>query len=218
MSKKIALLIVDDHRLVREGLKSMLSQVADVAIVGEAADGRAAIQRAKELAPDIILMDISMPLLNGLEATRLLLRENPSARVIALSVHEDEEMIRSMLAAGAMGYITKDSTPEELILAIQTVHKGEMALSSSLTRMVVSDYLRWADVRSESPSVLTPREREVIQLIAEGHKNSDIAEILSISIKTVRVHRGNIMRKLDLQTQGDLIRYAIQKKIIHPGR
>ncbi len=155
-----------------------------------------------------------MPLLNGLEATKQIKRDCPNVKVIALSVYEDEEYIRQMLASGAMGFITKYSTAEELFQAIHHVYMGEIALSPAITRLVVEDYLRWADIKQEHPDDLTPREREVLQLIAEGYSNKEIAEILKISVKTVQAHRNNLMQKLDLHSQGELIRYAIQKKII----
>lgn len=214
MRYKIKVLIADDHRIVREGLKSLLQQYENIEVIGEAENGRDAVQLAKDVCPDVVLMDISMPFLNGLEATRQIQRDCPHVKVIALSVHDNEEFIRQMLAAGAMGYITKYARTEELIQAIFSVHAGEMALSPAITRLVVEDFLRWADIQNGNPEKLTPREREVLQLIAEGHQNKGISEILQISIKTVRAHRNNIMQKLDLHSQGELIRYAIQKKIV----
>lgn len=214
MSRKIKLIIADDHRIVREGIRSLLDGKENIIVIGEAENGREAVRQAKELSPDIMLMDIAMPLLNGLEATKQIRRDCPTVKVIALTVHDDEEYIRSMLSAGAMGFITKYAASDELIQAIRSVHQGEMALSPAITRLVVEDFLRWADVENKNSDNLTPREREVLQLIAEGYKNKDIADILKISIKTVRAHRSNIMQKLDLHSQGELIKYAIQKKII----
>ena len=214
MKPKIRLLLADDHRIVREGIRSLLEKSQDIEVIAEAENGREAVQMARELCPDVILMDIAMPLLNGLEATHQIKRDCPDVKVLALSVHDDEEYIRQMLAFGALGYITKYAATDELVQAVKTVHQGEMVLSPAITRLVVEDYLRWADIQQESPNKLTPREREVLQLIAEGHKNKDISEILKISIKTVKAHRNNLMQKLDLHSQGDLIRYAIQKKII----
>lgn len=213
--KKIKIFIADDHHLVREGIRSILENEPGFVVVGEASNGRDAVTAVTQLCPDVILMDVSMPLLNGLEATRQLQRDFPNIKILALSVHEDEEIIRQMLAAGAMGYLTKFADSSELIKAIQTVYSGEMALSPAITRLVVEDYLRWADIEQENPDKLTPREREVLQLIAEGYINREISEILKISIKTVQAHRNNLMQKLDLHSQGELIKYAIQKKIIN---
>jgi len=212
--KKIKIIIADDHHLVREGLRLILDQEPTFSIIGEACNGREVVTLIKKICPDVILMDVSMPLLNGLEATRQILRDCPYIKILALSVSEDEEIIRQMLAAGAMGYLTKYAKPTELIQAIHTVNNGEMALSPVITRLVVEDYLRWADIEKNKPDKLTPREREVLQLIAEGYTNREIADILKISIKTVQAHRNNLMQKLDLHSQGELIKYAIQKKII----
>ena len=214
MRTKIKILLADDHRIVREGIRALLEKSDLLEVIAEAENGREAVQLAKELCPDVILMDIAMPLLNGLEATHQIKRDCPEIKVLALSVHDDEEYIRQMLASGAMGYITKYAATDELVQAVVTVYQGEMVLSPAITRLVVEDYLRWADIQQDSPDKLTPREREVLQLIAEGHKNKEISDILKISIKTVKAHRNNLMQKLDLHTQGDLIRYAIQKKII----
>ena len=214
MANKIKIILADDHRIVREGIRSLLEKSDNLEVIAEAENGREAVQMAKELSPDVILMDIAMPLLNGLEATLQIKRDCPDVKVLALTIHEDEEYIRQMLASGAMGYITKYAATDELVQAVETVFKGEMVLSPAITRLVVEDYLRWADVQQENPDKLTPREREVLQLIAEGHKNKEISDILKISIKTVKAHRNNLMQKLDLHSQGELIRYAIQKKII----
>lgn len=214
VSTLIKIILADDHRIVREGIRSLLEKSECLEVIAEADNGREAVQLAKDLCPDVILMDIAMPLLNGLEATKQIKRDCPEIKVLALSVHEDEEYIRQMLASGAMGYITKYAASDELIQAVLTVYKGEMVLSPAITRLVVEDYLRWADIQQDSPDKITPREREVLQLIAEGHKNKQISEILNISIKTVKAHRNNLMQKLDLHSQGELIRYAIQKKII----
>jgi DNA-binding NarL/FixJ family response regulator len=184
-------------------------------VVGEAEDGHAAVKMTAQLEPDVVVMDIAMPLLNGMEATRQIKRCNPQVKVLVLTMHENEEYIRQVLATGAMGYILKDAAARELLGAIRAVHKGESVLSPAITRLVIEDYLRWGDPHPEPISNgLSAREREVLQLIAEGYTNKQIGEILSISIKTVQAHRNSLMQKLDLHDRGDLIKYAIQKKII----
>jgi two-component system response regulator NreC len=187
----------------------------DMIVVGEAEDGHQAVKMACQLKPNVVLMDIAMPLLNGLEATRQIKRSCPTVKVLILSMHENEEYIRQVLAIGAMGYILKDAAARDLLNAIRSVNHGEAVLSPAITRLVIEDYLRWGDVQPRANvDGLSPREREVLQLIAEGYTNKQIAEILSISIKTVQSHRANLMGKLDLHNRGDLIKYAIQKKII----
>ena len=212
---KIRIIIVDDHTILRDGLRALLSNESDFEVVAEAMDGRAALEAARQFHPDVILMDIAMPLLNGLEATEQIIRANHCTKVLILSAHESEEYIRRALAVGASGYLLKDTATREVIDAIRAVHAGETILSPAVTRLVIEDYLRWGDIQpTETSDGLTPREREVLQLIAEGYTNKQIAEILCISIKTVQAHRGNLMSKLDLHNQAELIKYAIQKKII----
>jgi two-component system response regulator NreC len=213
--KKIRILLADDHTILRDGIRALFEDEVDMECVGEAEDGRTAVKMARELQPDVVLMDIAMPLLNGLEATYQIKRENPNINVLILTMHDNEEYIRQVLAAGAMGYILKDAAARELLVAVRAVHRGEAVLSSAVTRLVIEDYLRWGNNHSEvSSNCLTPREREVLQLIAEGYTNKQIAEILCISIKTVQAHRSNLMQKLDLHDRAELIKYAIQKKII----
>ncbi len=212
---KIRILLADDHTILREGIRSILESEADLQVIGEAEDGHAVLKMVSDLKPDVVLMDIAMPLLNGLEATRQIKRQYPKVKVLVLSMHENEEYIRQVLACGAMGYILKDAAARDLIQAIRAVYHGEAVLSPAITRLVIEDYLRWGDLQVHNHSDgLSPREREVLQLIAEGYTNKQIAEILCIAVKTVQAHRMNIMSKLDLHDRSELIKYAIRKKII----
>jgi len=213
--EKIRILLADDHTILRSGIRALLEDEPGMSVVAEAEDGRAAVTLACQLKPDVAIMDIAMPLLNGLEAARQLKQQCPEVRVLILTMHDNEEYIRQVLEAGAMGYILKDAAARELISAIRSVYRGEAVLSPAITRLVIEDYLRWGGTRpQEEADGLSPREREILQLIAEGYTNKQIAEILSISIKTVQAHRNNLMQKLDLHDRGELIKYAIQKKII----
>lgn len=212
---KIRILLADDHTILREGIRSILEAEADMEVVGEAEDGHTTLKMVDELRPDVVLMDIAMPLLNGLEATRQIKRHHPKVKVLVLSMHENEEYIRQVLACGALGYILKDAAARDLIQAIRAVYQGEAVLSPAITRLVIEDYLRWGDLQGQNHGDgLSPREREVLQLIAEGYTNKQIAEILCIAVKTVQAHRTNIMSKLDLHDRSELIKYAIRKKII----
>jgi DNA-binding NarL/FixJ family response regulator len=215
MAPIIRILIADDHTLLREGIKAILEDEPDIVVVGEADDGRETIRLASQFRPNVILMDIAMPSLNGLEATRQIKHEHPEINILVLTMYDHEEYLRQLLEVGASGYILKRAAASELVAAIRAVNAGDAVLSPSITRMLLNDYLRrdtsGADTGTEA---LTPREREVLQLIAEGKTSREIAEILNLSIKTVQSHRGSIMQKLDLHDRGDLIKYAIQKKII----
>jgi DNA-binding NarL/FixJ family response regulator len=212
---KIRILLVDDHTILREGIRSLLEQQADIEVVAEAENGRQALDLVRQLKPDVVLMDIAMPMLNGIHATEQIHRERRCTQVLILTYHENEDYIRQALAAGASGFLLKDTSAPELIRAIRSVHRGESILSPAVTRLVIEDYLRWGDIQPKNTSNgLTPRENEVLQLIAEGNTNKEIAEILCLSVKTVQAHRSNLMKKLDLHDKAALIKYAIQKKII----
>lgn len=215
MTSNIRVLLADDHTLLRSGIKALLEDEPDIAIVGEAEDGREAVRLAHLLRPNLVLMDIAMPLLNGLEATRQIKREHPEINVLVLTMYDHEEYFRQVLEAGASGYIIKRAAANELVAAIRAVSSGESVLSPAITSLLLDDYLSGKNRKGEgAPNALSPREREVLQLIAEGKTSREIAQLLNVSVKTVQSHRASLMRKLDLHDRGDLIKYAIQKKII----
>jgi two-component system response regulator NreC len=213
---KIKLLLADDHAVVRSGLRMLLEVQPDIDIVGEAESGTEAVEKTRSLKPDIVLMDIQMPGLNGIEATKQIKILAPDTAVLALTMYEDDQYFFEMLHAGASGYVPKKAAPDELLTAIRAVGKGEVYLYPSLASRLVQDYLKRAD-SGDQPLVyddLTPREREVLTLIAEGLSNAEIAEKLVISVKTVDRHRENIMRKLNLHSRIDLVKYALRIGLI----
>ncbi|MBE9547617.1 MAG: response regulator transcription factor, partial [Proteobacteria bacterium] len=212
--ERTRVLLAEDHTIVRKGLRSLLDKETGIKVVGEAEDGRKAIVKAEELHPDVVVMDIAMPGLNGLEATRQIKKRFPDMKIIILTMHANEEYILQSLKAGASGYLVKKAAPAELISAINAVHKGDSFLSPSISRTVIDEYIRRSKEISEGKEgfeQLTVREREVLQLIAEGRKTREIAELLYISIKTVETHRSHIMNKLDIHSTAELTRYAIRK-------
>ncbi|MEW6027928.1 MAG: response regulator [Chloroflexota bacterium] len=212
----IRLLLVDDHAVVRSGLKMLLAGEADVEIVGEAGSGSEAVTRAGSARPDVVLMDIGLPDMSGIEAARQIKSSHPGVAIVALTIHEDEEYFFKMLEAGASGYVPKRAAPEELLTAIRAAAAGEVYLYPSLAKLLVKDYLtqeREAETKSTLDG-LTEREQEVLSLLAEGATNDEIAAALVISPKTVERHRENIMRKLNLHSRVELVRYAIRKGII----
>lgn len=210
---KAKVLLVDDHKVVRQGLKALFANEPDVEIVGEAGDGREALARVPELQPDVILMDISMPGLNGIEATRQIRQSYPDIKVIVLSMHANEEYVFQVLRAGASGYVLKQSDSLEVLTAIRAALAGGSFLSPPISRTVIDDYVRRAEARRHNSDidVLTAREREVLQLLAEGLSNREIAAQLSISVKTVETHRSNMMNKLDMSSKTELVKYALRK-------
>ena len=213
--EKIRILLADDHTIVRQGIHALLSDEVDMVVVGEAEDGRTAVKLAAELKPNVVVMDISMPLLNGLEATCQIKAQNPNTKVLILSMHDNDEYIRGALARGASGYILKDAAARELTDAIRAVQRGEAVLSPVITRLVIEDYLRFGDLAADQDNDgLSPREREVLQLIAEGHTNKEIAGQLGLSVKTIEAHRTRIMDKLKIHNIAGLTRYAISRGII----
>lgn len=213
----IKVLLVDDHQMVREGLGNLLRQQSNLDVVGEAADGWMAIEMVREQTPDIVVMDVGMPGLNGIEAARQIVAEVPKTKVIALSVHGDKRFVNEMLKAGASGYLLKANAFVELVRAIGIVMAGQVYLSPEIASLVVESYLNREHEEGHSSTVfmlLTPRERQILQLLAEGHTTRDIANMLYISQKTVDVHRQNISKKLQLHTLADLIKYAIKEGLV----
>lgn len=214
---KIRLLLVDDHAVVRSGLKMLLENERDVEIIGEASSALEGIEAAQRLKPNVILMDIGLPDLSGIDATREIKKRISDVSIVALTIHEDEEYFFKMLEAGASGYVPKRAAPEELLTAIRAAATGQVYLYPSLAKVLVRDYLDGSRAGAEQPSSdLTDREQEVLTYLAEGASNEEIAKSLVISPKTVARHRENIMRKLNLHSRAELVRYAIRKGIIKP--
>ncbi|PIZ25662.1 MAG: DNA-binding response regulator [Chloroflexi bacterium CG_4_10_14_0_8_um_filter_57_5] len=215
---KIRLLLVDDHQVVRSGLRMLLGGESDVEIVGEAGTAKEALEAAPKLRPNIVLMDIGLPDMSGIEATSEIKRLYPEIAVVALTIHEDEEYFFKMLEVGANGYVPKRAAPEELLTAIRAAAAGEVYLYPSLAKLLVKDFLAQERTSGEAAGLdgLTDREQEVLKYLADGANNDEIAEVLVISPKTVARHRENIMSKLNLHSRADLVRYAIRKGIIEP--
>lgn len=205
------ILIVDDHQILRQGLHSLLEKIPGLEVLAEAEDGRSAVRLAQTLLPQIVIMDVGLPDLNGIEATRQVLMVSPHTRVIGLSMHSDRRFVANMLKAGASGYLLKDSAFEELAIAIKTVMAGKSYLSQEVAHVVFQDYVEGPKKEATAFSVLTFREREVLQLIAEGRSNRQIAETLFLSIKTVETHRQQIMNKLKMHNVAELVRYSIRE-------
>lgn len=217
--RSIRVLLVDDHALVREGIHALLQRHNDIDVVGEASDGREAIKKVGELDPDVIVMDLSMPSMGGIEATRQILRQKPATKIVVLSRHEDVNYARSLLEAGASGYVSKKAVSDELAAAIRTVYAGNMFLHPSVTKAVAEDYIQLLRFEhNEDPyQRLTQREREILHLLAEGYSNRQIAEQLYLASKTVINHRKNIMDKLGISSPVRLIKYAIEKGLVSDG-
>ncbi len=215
---KIRLLLVDDHEVVRTGLRMLLENQPDLEIVGEASTGAEALEMAAQHQPDVIVMDITLPDLSGIEVARQIKRSQPGIAIVALTIHEDEQYFFEMLQVGAAGYVPKRAAPEDLISAIRAAYNGEIYLYPSLAKALVSDFLNRsrADPEDHSLDELTPREMEVLELLATGLTNDEIAERLVISHHTVARHRENLMRKLGLHSKSELVKYAIRKGIISP--
>lgn len=217
MSEIIRVLLADDHAILRSGLIHMLGAESDIEVIGEADNGREAVQKVQELHPDIVLMDIGMPVMNGMEATKQIKKRSEDVKVLVLTMHDNEEYLFQVLQAGASGYVLKKAADSDLVNAIHVVARGDCFLYPSAAKMVVEDYLEKLKSGQEpAPSydALTDREREILKLIAEGYTNREIAESLFISVKTVETHKANIMEKLNLHKRAELVRYAIRKGIL----
>jgi DNA-binding NarL/FixJ family response regulator len=216
MKEKVRIVLAEDHTILREGLRALLTTDPDFEIIGEAADGRAAVRFVEKQIPDLILMDLSMPRMTGMDAIREIKKRYPQTKIIALTVHKTEEYLRTTLQAGADGYVLKDATHDELMMAIQSVLKGKTYLSPGVSGKVIEGYLEGKENQMplSTLGLLSQREREVLKLIAEGYKNKEIASDLCISLKTVEKHRANLMKKLDLHNAAALTAYAIEQGLV----
>ena len=212
----IRVLLADDHTIVRKGIRLLMEAEPDIEIVDEAVDGQEAVNKACQHLPDVVVMDLSMPVLNGIEATRRIKRDAPGVQVLALTVHEDAKYLDGALSAGAAGYVLKRAAPTDLVAAVRSVNRGEVFLHSSLNKHIVDSYLRGERI-GQAPDgghILTPRERQVLRLLAEGRTAREIAELLTISVKTVDRHKENMMEKLQVRNRIELVRYAVREGMI----
>lgn len=214
MSSPLRILVVDDHEAVRRGLKAVLEDHAEWTVVGEAATGREAVEKARALKPHVVILDMTMPELNGLEATRSILKAVPDARVLVLTQHDSEQLVRAFLQAGALGYMTKSDAASDLVTAVESLQQGRPFFTAHVARAVLDGYLKSLGEESGPSTDLTPSERQIIQLLAEGRTNKEVAARLDISVKTVETHRAHIMRKLDLRSVTDLVRYAVRNNLL----
>ncbi|MBW2429272.1 MAG: response regulator transcription factor [Deltaproteobacteria bacterium] len=217
MKKKLNIVLADDHTILREGLRALLTADSNFEIVGEACDGREAVRFVEKLGPDLLLMDLSMPRMSGMDAIREIKKRHPETKIIALTVHKTEEYLLTTLRAGADGYVLKDATHDELIMAIKNVMGGKSYLSPGVSEKIIEGYLvgKESNRSLSSWESLSQREREVLKLIAEGYKNKEIAEELYISLKTVEKHRANLMKKLDLHNAAALTVYAVDRGLVN---
>jgi DNA-binding NarL/FixJ family response regulator len=210
----IRIVLAEDHALVRAGIRALLHSLPGIEVVGEAADGRSAVRTIADAHPDVTLMDISMPELNGIDAIERVMQEDPEVRIIVLSMHDTEEHVWRALQAGASGYLLKDALVEELEFAIRAVARGGSYLSPTVSRHVLNDYVRRIGDERGNHERLTPRQREIVQLVAEGHTNHQIAEILGLSIKTIQTHRATLMDRLGIHDVAGVVRYAIRAGLV----
>lgn len=216
----LRLLVADDHEIVRKGLRTLIEAQPGWQVVGEASDGREAVEKAKEMKPDVTVLDIGMPALNGLEATRQMLKNDSRAKVLILTMHESDPLIRDILDAGARGYVLKTDASRDLVTAVNAVGSNKTFFTAKVAQMVLDGYLdkRPSEEKDgrNAPSRLTPRQREIIQLLAEGKSSKEVAVALGLSVKTAETHRANIMRRLDCHSVSELVRYAVRNNIIEP--
>jgi two-component system, NarL family, response regulator NreC len=214
--KKVRILLADDHTVMRAGLRALLERQPNLEVVGEAEDGRQSVQLASSHVPDVVVMDIAMPNLNGVEATRRMVSKQPTISVVILSMYSDESYVMRALEAGARAYLLKDSAVTDLIRAIEAVSQGKSFFSPKISRILAEEYIRALRQKgvADSYELLTPREREILQLLAEGKTNKEVATSLNISVYTAETHRGNILQKLNLHSTAELVLYAVRKGII----
>jgi DNA-binding NarL/FixJ family response regulator len=213
---RIRILLADDHTVVRDGLRSLLEREPDMEVVAEAADGRECLQMALQHAPQVAIIDVAMPVMNGIEAVRRIVAEAPETAVLMLSMHQDESYVLGALRAGAKGYLLKDSPRSDVLDGVRSVARGRSFVSRKISRMLQEEYVHQLNLRGleDSYELLTAREREILQLLAEGRANKEVANLLNISLTTVETHRGHILQKLSLHSTPDLILYAVRKKIV----
>ncbi len=212
------ILVADDHEVVRKGLVALLQQQPNWEVCGEAGDGREAVEKTRELRPDVVILDIGMPSLNGLEATRQILKLNPQAKVLILTLHDSDQVVRDVLNAGARGFLLKSDAARDLVAAVEALRRDKTYFTSKVAAMVLEGYLKGG--AGPAPATtgrnrLTPREREIVQLLAEGKSTKEVAVVLGLSVKTAETHRSNIMRKLQLHSVSDLVLYAVRNNIVH---
>jgi two-component system response regulator NreC len=211
---KIRVLLVDDHTVVRQGLRRVFESDPEIETVGEVGDGRAAIDAVRRLRPNVAVVDISLPMLNGIEVTRQLAKQSPDTKVLILSMHADDAYVRQSLKAGAKGYLLKDADDHDLIIAVQALNSGGSWFSPAISKIVLEGYLHEGGEATDELSVLSDREREVLQLIAEGKSNKDVSQILDVAVSTVESHRKHVMEKLDLHNTAAIVRFAVRKRLV----
>lgn len=212
------ILVADDHEVVRKGLVSLLQAQPEWQVVGEAGEGREAVEKAQQLKPDVVILDIGMPNLNGLEATRQILKFNPQARILILTLHDSDQVVREVLNAGARGFLLKSDAARDLVAAVEALRRDKTYFTSKVAAMVLEGYLKGGTPGTPitpGRNRLTPREREIVQLLAEGKSTKEVAVALGLSVKTAETHRSNIMRKLQLHSVSDLVLYAVRNNIVH---